>query len=140
MPAVRKGGAARWARRSANAAQDYKEGVENPTNNWEANTVAAHETYKAAVVAAANEGRQMKGVKKSGQAWWQKQSSTLGPGRFAEGVQQGEATYQEGVAPFTAIIENTKLPARGPKGDPRNYERSKTMGMALHNAKKGAAK
>lgn len=140
MPQVRPGAAARWARRSANASQDYAEGVNTSPNDWEANTVAAHETYKTAVVKAAQEGRQMAGVKRSGQAWWKKRTTEVGPQRFAEGVAASESTYQEGVAPYLAAIGSTKLSPRGPKGDPRNYKRVQEMGDALRAVKMRGAK
>jgi hypothetical protein len=140
MPEVRPGAAARWARRSANASQDYADGVQNTPNEWEKNTIAAHDSYKAAVTKAAQEGRQMAGVKKSGQAWWRKRTSEVGPSRFAEGVAASQETYQEGVGPYLAVIAATKLPPRGPKGDPRNYERVKVMGEALRKQKTGGTK
>jgi hypothetical protein len=109
-------------------------------NSWEQNTVAAHDSYKAGVIKAANEGRQMAGVKKSGQKWWQERSSTVGPSRFAEGVAASESNYTEGVAPFLETIAATKLPARGPKGDPRNYDRVRVMGEALRKKKEAMTK
>ena len=140
MPQVRPGSSGRWARRSASAAPDYKEGIETSPNNWEANTVAAHDSYKAGVMKAANENRQMAGVKRSGQAWWKKRATEVGPGRFAEGVQGSEETYKEGVGPYLAEIEKTKLPPRGPKGAPQNYERVKVQGMALRALKERGGK
>lgn len=140
MPSVRPGAAARWARRSANAAPDYQSGVETTPNSWEANTVAAHDAYKAGVIKAANEGRQLAGVKKSGQGWWKERSTKVGPQRYSEGVQQGEPTYLEGVQPYLETIAATQLPPRGPKGDPRNYDRVKVMGEALRRRKMGGAK
>src|SRR5262245_34014739 len=116
MPQVRKNAAERWARRSAAAAQDYKDGVENPRVEWEAATVAAEAQHKEGTMKALNEGRFVKGVKKSGNAWYRQQASTLGPGRFAEGVAAGQPTFQEGFAPVQQVIEQTKLPPRGPKG------------------------
>lgn len=140
MPTVKKGGMERWARRSAAASQDYKEGVANSGGAWEANTLAAEQAHKLGTEAALREGRFAKGVKKSGQQWWKSQSETLGPQRFAEGVAAGMGTYEEGVAPYLAVIEQTKLSPRGPKGDPRNYARVQEMGQALRNKKTGGAK
>lgn len=137
MPAVRKNAAQRWARRSAAAAGDYKDGVENPRKPWEQATLEAESAHKEGTMKALNEGRFAKGVKRSGQAWYQKQATTLGPGRFAEGVAAGEGTYNEGFAPVAAVIEATKLSPRGPKGDPRNYKRVQEMGEALRKHKLG---
>lgn len=137
MPEVRPGAAARWARRSANASQDYTDGVNSTPNDWEKNTLAAHESYKSAVVKAANEGRQAAGVRRSGQSWWKKRTTEVGPQRFAEGVAASQSTYEEGVAPYLAAIAGTKLSPRGPKGDPRNYKRVMEMGEALRRVKTG---
>lgn len=137
MPAVRPGGKERWARRSAAAAQDYEAGIQAPRVDWESATVAAEQNHKAGTEASLREGRFVKGVKKSGNAWWKQQATTLGPRRFQEGVQAGQDTYEEGFAPVRAVIEQTKLPPRGPKGDPKNYDRVKTMGEALRRHKTG---
>ena len=140
MPQVRAGATKRWARNAANAQVDYKEGVQNAGQSWEQNTVAAEANHKAGTEAALREGRFVIGVKKSGAAWYQSQSSTLGADRFAQGVNAGEQTYEEGFAPVKAVIEATKLPPRGPKGDTKNYERVKVMGMALRALKTGGGK
>jgi len=46
--------------------------------------------------------------------------------------------YEQGWAPYREIIERIKLPERFAKGDPRNWERSKALGMALYKAKMGS--
>lgn len=140
MPAVRGGAKERWARRASAATQDYTAGIDAPAKEWEAATVEAEANHKAGTEAALREGRFVKGVKKSGNAWWKSQAKTLGADRFVSGVQAGVDTYEEGFAPVRAMIENTKLPPRGPKGDPRNYERVKVMGMALRSLKTGGTK
>ena len=33
------------------------------------------------------------------------------------------------------VMEGVTLPARGPKGDPKNYDRVKAIGEALHKYK-----
>lgn len=97
----------------------------------------AEANHKAGTEAALREGRFVRGVKKSGNDWWKSQSKTLGAERFSQGVNAGVKTYEEGFAPVQQVIESTKLPPRGPKGDPRNYERVRVMGQALRNLKTG---
>lgn len=135
MPAVKPGSAGKWVRRASSASGEYKDGIEKSTVSWEASTLAAEANHKAGTEAALRDGRFAKGVRKSGNAYWKQRATTLGPSRFAEGVTAGEQNYTEGVAPYLAVIEQTTLPARGPKGDPRNYERVKAMGTALRAKK-----
>lgn len=137
MPAVKPGASGRWTRRAAAATQDYAEGVAQSPNNWEANTVAAAAAHKAGTEAALRDGRFEKGVKKSGNAYYKERASTIGASRFASGVEAGKNNYEEGVKPYLETIAATSLPPRGPKGDPRNYERVKVMGEALRKKKVG---
>jgi hypothetical protein len=140
MPKVRGGAAKRWANRTAAAAPDYVDGIKNPTKQWETATLEAEANHKAGTEAALREGRFAKGVKKSGQQWYESQATGLGAERFMTGAAAGEGTYEEGFAPVRAVIEATKLSPRGPKGDPRNYIRVQEMGMALRKLKTGGAK
>lgn len=135
MPSVKPGSAQKWVRRASSASGEYKDGIEKSTVSWEAATLAAEANHKAGTEAALRDGRFAKGVRKSGNGHWKQRAMTLGPGRFSEGVSASEGSYAEGVAPYLAVIESTTLPARGPKGDPRNYERVKAMGTALRNKK-----
>jgi len=137
MPAVKPGAAGRWTRRAAAAAIDYKEGVEQSPNNWEGATIAAEAAHRAGTEAALRDGRFAKGVKKSGNAYYKMRASTIGADRFASGVEAGKQNYEEGVKPYLEVIAATSLPPRGPKGDPRNYERVKVMGEALRKKKVG---
>ena len=60
----------------------------------------------------------------------------VGAGRWSGGVRAGAKDYEEAVAPFFAVIERTNLQPRGPRGDPRNYQRSEAMGRALSGRQK----
>jgi len=137
MPAVKGGSTSRWTRRASAATQDYKEGVETSPNNWEAQTLAAEASHKAGTEAALRDGRFAKGVKKSGGAYYKMRAATVGADRFASGIEAGKENYEEGVKPYLDVIASTHLPPRGPKGDPRNYERVKVMGEALRKKKVG---
>ncbi|TXH51707.1 MAG: hypothetical protein E6Q97_17775 [Desulfurellales bacterium] len=139
MPQVRPGATDKWNRRTAAASADYKAGVENSPNNWEQNTVAAAAAHKAGTEAALREGRFEKGVKKSGGNYYKMRAATIGADRFSSGVEAGKANYEEGVKPYLETIASTNLPPRGPKGDPRNYDRVKVMGEALRKKKIGGA-
>jgi len=80
-----------------------------------------------------------KGVQQAGDAKWSAAAQGKGAERFGPGAQAGVGDYEKGVQKYLNVIENTILPPRGPKGDPRNIERVKVMASALRKAKTGFA-
>jgi hypothetical protein len=137
MPKIRGNTASKWVRRTASATEEFKDGVNNPRASWQAQTVAAAPAQAAGVQQAIAEKRFEKGVAAAGDAKWKEKTATKGADRFASGVQAGESDYQKGFAPYAQVIENTALPPRGPKGDPKNFQRVVTMATALRNKKLG---
>jgi len=137
MPAVKPVGesADKWVRRAGAAGPDYKKGVENPARDWEEATKAAADAQEAGVTEALANKSFERGVSRAGTAKWKRKAIDVGVPRFAPGVAAAKADYQAGFAPFAAVIEGITLPPRGPKGDPRNFERVKIIGDALHEAK-----
>ncbi|MBA7662263.1 hypothetical protein ES703_70291 [subsurface metagenome] len=125
----------KWTRVTPGRGADYVLGIKNPKRDWETETVAAEDRYKAGVDAAAMKGMFGKGVKAAGSKKWEEMALKKGPGRFSEGVYIAGPAFEKGFAASHAVIERTDLPPRFPKGDPRNYERSKVIGMALHEAR-----
>ena len=125
----------KWGRVTPGRSTDYRLGIQNPRRDWETETADAEERYKLGVDAAQAKGMFLKGVKKAGSAKWEDHSLKKGPTRFMEGVAIAGPDYEKGFAPFHAAIERTTLPPRFPKGDLRNYERSKSIGVALHEEK-----
>ena len=121
----------KWARVTPQRTQDYSLGIQNPTRDWGAETVAAKGNWKAGVDAAANKDMFAKGVAKAGTAKWKKGAMEKGPGRFAEGVMIGAGDYEKGFAPFRAAIEAVNLGPRFPRRDPRNLNRVKAVVDAL---------
>lgn len=107
----------------------------SPRTPWKAATVASAQAHSDAVTKAVAEKRFEKGVQKATEQDWSSAAAGKGSQRFAGGVADAVGDYSSGTAKFTQVIETTTLPPRGPKGDPRNFERSKVMGMALHKAK-----
>jgi len=127
----------KWTRVTPGRSTDYTLGIKNPKRDWETETVEASDRYKAGVDAAHAKGMFPKGVKAAGTDKWQDHSLKKGPTRFMEGVALAGPDYGKGFAPFHAALERTTLPPKFPKGDLRNYERSKVTGMALHEEKVG---
>lgn len=127
----------KWTRVTPGRVTDYSLGIKNPKRDWETEAAAAEGRYKAGVDAAAMKGMYGKGIKGAGSKKWEDMSLKKGPGRFSEGVYIAGPFYQKGFAPYHAAIERVTLPPKFPRGDIRNYERSKAIGVALHEEKVG---
>lgn len=129
--------AEKWATVTPQRATDYQEGVRNPKKVWAEEAIKAENVYKEAVTKAASEGRYGKGISAAGQEKWQKRTLAKGPSRFSEGVMIARPDYEKGFAPYRDAIEQTELPPRAPKGDPRNIERVAIIAKTLHAVKTG---
>lgn len=121
----------KWTRVTPGRIEDYKLGIENPRRDWEKETLAAADVYKAGVDAAHAKGLFSKGVKQAGTDKWQSKALAKGPGRFAEGVYLAGPDYEKGFAPYRDAIEKADLGPRFPKRDPRNLARVKAVVDAL---------
>lgn len=126
--------ASKWKSRVDIAGPDYKKGVEDPSVDWEGPTLAAEDTYKEAVIKAANEGSQGKGVRAAGNAKWKKNTTEKGPDRWRTGVAQAEPEYQLGIEKVLNAIGSVSLPKRYPSGDERNIDRVRAVTKAVHDA------
>lgn len=127
----------KWARVTPQRIPDYQQGVANPRRDWKASALAARETYKTAVIAAANQGMFEKGVERQTSEAYKAITLAKGPQRFADGVQVGQGAYLKGVTPYIEVIKSTTLPPRYAKGDPRNIQRVTVLATAL-NARRRA--
>lgn len=139
MPEMRGNPSEKWVRRAGQASADYAAGVKNPRRSWEEATVAAAAAQAAGVTAAIAAKRFEKGVKFAGDEYWAAKAAGKGSVRFGPGVADAEKDYEAGFAPYAKVIESTKLPPRGARGDVRNYERAIVMGKALRKAKEDIA-
>jgi hypothetical protein len=125
----------KWKRVSAGAGAEYEEGVRNPRADWATETKKAESTYEQGIQASITRKAFGKGVTKAGSDKWQKNAIAKGPGRFSTGVALAQDDYEKGFAPYREVIERTALPARGPKGDPKNLQRVAILAKALHDKK-----
>lgn len=125
----------KWASVTPQRAGDYKKGVQNPRRSWSQGASDAAGSWEQGVQQAASEGRFASGVQAAGDSKWQRKAVTVGASRFGAGVQAAKGDYQAGFAPYAQVISGVDLPPRGAKGDPRNYDRSRVIGEALHEAK-----
>jgi hypothetical protein len=129
--------AKKWARVTPQRTEDYDDGVRNPKADWAGQTAAAETNYEVGVQKAITGKQFGKGVKKCGTARQQSRSIEVGIPRFGEGVRVAENTMAVSMKPVVATLTALTLPARYPRGDPRNYERVKAVGDALHKMKTG---
>jgi hypothetical protein len=125
----------KWKNRASAAAPDYTSGVSAPLRDWATNAAAAAPAWKAGVTDAAGRNAFEKGVKRAGTAKWQTKAKELGSRRYPEGVAVAEPDYEAGFKPYYEALSKIDLPPRGPRGDPRNYERVKTIGDTLRKVK-----
>lgn len=127
----------KWVRVTPMRTEDYKLGVQNPRRDWEEETAAAKDNYKAGVDAAHAKNLFEKGVRLAGTKKWQSKALQKGPGRFSEGVYIAGPDYEKGFAPFREAIARVDLGPRFPKRDPRNLDRVKRVVDALIREKVG---
>ena len=140
MPAIRSLDfiAKKWKDVTPGRAAQYKAGVESPRRSWSESAAAADEARKAGLAAADARNAFQEGVRAAGDAKWKNRASVLGSQRFGPGVQAAQQEYSSGFSKYHSVISGTTLNPRGAKGSPGNYDRSRAMGEALHNAKVGA--
>ncbi|KKN21892.1 hypothetical protein LCGC14_0920780 [marine sediment metagenome] len=125
---------AKYVARASVAQPEYIQGINDAGNAWEQNASAANETYKTAVIQAANAGRYSQGIREAGNSKWQSNALQKGPARFVEGVNLGQGEYASQIAKVLTTIQGVTLPARGPKGSPQNFQRIQPIGEALRRA------
>ena len=128
----------KWSEVTPQRAGEYQSGVQNPRRSWSQATGDAAENYNAGVTEAMSRGAFAKGVANAGDEAWRKGAVEKGVSRWPQGVRLGKSSYQQGFAPYHAAISGLTLSPRGPKGDPRNYDRVREIGERLHEVKTGA--
>lgn len=124
----------KWERVTPGRLEDYRLGVQNPRESWEANTKAAESNFEQGIQQAIADKRFGKGVARAGDQKWQKNALDKGTLRWGPGVTAAGDDYARGFAPIHQAISSVNLPPRGPKGDPRNLERVKAMNLAVMKA------
>lgn len=127
--------AEKWIRISQASAPDYVAGVQNPRSDWAKQTAAAEKNYEAGVQASIARKGFSKGVVKAGTAKWQQNTIEKGSARWPQGISIAGPAYVAGFSPYHSVIAGLTLPARGPKGDPRNIDRVRVVTEALHKKK-----
>lgn len=115
--------AAKFKTRAAAASNDYAAGVRGAGGRWAAGAEAAEDAWATGTQEAIASRRFGKGVRKAGAAKYEQNATTLGPQRFAQGVQNAEGAYSAGVQPFIAAMSSAQLPPKGARGSAQNVSR-----------------
>jgi len=125
----------KWHRRASAATSDYEYGVKNTDKDWAANLKARKNAILQAIQQAFADGRFERGIDEVGHEGWKKATLEKGVARYTSGIEAGKSKYEAKMSKVLDIIRSVELPEKGPRGDPRNWERSKVLGMRLHEAK-----
>jgi len=129
----------KWRRRAEAASEDLRMGIETTDKDWASEAAKAEGAWQAGVQAAIARKAFSTGVRKAGTPKWRRKALEVGVPRYATGVAAAVEDMKSGFAPYHEVIARISLPPRGPRGDPKNWERSKVIGMALYKRRVGGA-
>lgn len=129
----------KWARVTPERATDYEEGIKAPAADWATEAVKGQTAYEAAMRDPAVLKLRSTNIKRVGSEKWSRKALAVGPSRFREGIPAAEDDYKSGFSPYHSVIGALTLPAKGARGDPKNYARVKAIGDALHKKRMGGA-
>lgn len=110
--------------RASAAREDYKRGVQGAGQRWADGAAASEEAWRAGTQEAIAQNRFGRGVRAAGPQKYQERAATLGPERFASGVQAGAADWGKNFAPFQQALAAHVPSPRGMRGSDQNAQRS----------------
>lgn len=97
----------KWQRRVSQSSADYKDGVQNPSRDWEKETLAAKERYEQQLQAAISEGRREKGIRATGSAGY-KDATVSKAGRWADGVSKAQGAFSSSMSEVLAFQQTVQ--------------------------------
>lgn len=127
--------AERFKTRASAASGDYTKGVSAAGSAWKAGVESSHDRWAQGVQDAVSRGAYGKGVGKVGGDYYSSRASTLGGARYSGGIAAGAGNWAEGFKPYADALASLSQSPKGPKGDPRNQQRSIEVQIALRNRK-----
>jgi len=130
--------ATKWTDVTPARAPYYEAEVKVAGAEWVAGAKGGQAAYKAAMADPKVIDRRAAKITDAAGSKFQTKAGTVGPSRFREGVAAGKPYYIEGFGPFQGVIAAWVPPARGPRGDPKNYEIVKSIGDALYKKRTGS--
>ncbi|MBA7478802.1 hypothetical protein ES707_14230 [subsurface metagenome] len=126
--------ARRFVKYAPGRSDRFEDGVRNPTKDWKTETAAAEDNYEEGVKKGIGRKAFGKGVVRCGTDR-QKSQTIKNLNRWAEGIEGAEDVMTTAMDRVASVAKAINLPKRYPKGDDRNYARSKAVGVALRKAK-----
>ncbi len=127
--------AEKYTRRASAAQTDYANAIQNtPEAHWQQGALAGAQNWAQGVAAAAADGRFASGIDGKG-GKWKRKATTVGPSRYATGVAAAAPDFTQGFQRFFDTLASLTLGPRGPRGDQRNYDRSKAVGVAQNQTR-----
>lgn len=127
---------AKYKSKTAAAGGDYSEGIKFPKRDQAEAAAAAADNWQQGVSAAGVKERFASEAGSSG-AKYLKNATTIGPRRYTEGTANAVDEFGKNVQGALSVIAATELPARFPKGDPRNLDRVRVLNENLRKHKVG---
>lgn len=99
--------AEKWKRRVAGAGADYKDGVQNPSRDWETEALKAKARYESEMQKSIAEGRREKGIQKTGSAGY-KANTVAKSDRWATGVNGAEGKFSSAMGEVLAFEQQVQ--------------------------------
>jgi len=130
--------AKKWSDVTPARAPYYEAEVKVAGAEWKSGAAAGQAAYKTAMTDPKVLERRATKITDEAAGKFQAKAGTVGPGRFREGIAAGSPYYVSGFGPYQGVISAWVPPARGPRGDPKNYEIVKSIGDALHKKRVGS--
>jgi len=127
----------KWAKETPARAPYYEAGIKDPARDWKTAAVEGQPAYEDAMRDPQVLALRQKRIEAVGSEKWSRKSIAVGPQRYREGVPKAKEDFSAGFAPFHSVISAVSLPEKGARGDPKNYERVKAIGDALHKKRMG---
>lgn len=129
--------ATKWSDVTPARAPYYEAEVKVAGAEWKSGAAGGQAAYEAAMRDPNVLKRRAAKITDEAASKYQTKAGTVGPGRFREGIAAGKPYYAAAFAPYHGVISAWVPPARGPRGDPKNYEIVKSIGDALHKKRTG---
>jgi len=130
--------AKKWADVTPARAPYYEAEVKVAGAEWKVGATKGQKPYEDAMRDPKVLSRRAAGITDATATKFQTKAGDVGPGRFREGVGKGQPYYSEGFGPYQSVISAWVPPARGPRGDPKNYDIVKSIGDALYKKRTGS--
>jgi len=127
----------KWADVTPARAPYYEAEVAKAGPAWVEGAKAGQDAYETAMADPKTLARREAGITDTAAGKYQRLASKLGPARFRAGIPETKTDFSTGFSDAHGVISGWVKPARGPRGDPKNYDIVKSIGDALHKKRVG---